>query len=60
MPQLDFHTFPAQIAWLAITFFVLYVLMSWVGLPRVGSILAARRQRGAGCGSDTGAASWAG
>ena len=45
MPQLDFATFPPQLFWLAITFIVLYVLMAWVGLPRVGGVIAARRNR---------------
>jgi F-type H+-transporting ATPase subunit b len=45
MPQLDVATFPSQIAWLAITFGVLYLLMHFVGLPRLGRILETRRQR---------------
>lgn len=45
MPQLDFATFPAQLVWLAICFVALYALMKRVGLPRVGAILAQRRDR---------------
>lgn len=45
MPQLDLATFPPQLIWLGITFILLYVLMAWVGLPRVGRIINARRDR---------------
>jgi len=45
MPQLDAATFPSQIFWLAITFIALLIVMTWVGLPRVGAILAERRRR---------------
>ena len=45
MPQLDVSKFPAQLVWLAICFIALYVLMAWVGLPRVGRILRERRGR---------------
>jgi F-type H+-transporting ATPase subunit b len=45
MPQLDVATFPAQLIWLAITFVVLYVLMARVGLPRIGGVIARRRER---------------
>jgi len=45
MPQLDVETFPSQLFWLAVTFVVLYILMSWVGLPRLTAAIEARRQR---------------
>ena len=45
MPQLDLSTFPTQLFWLAVTFFVLYVLMSKIALPRIGDILEERQKR---------------
>jgi F-type H+-transporting ATPase subunit b len=45
MPQLNFETFPSQLFWLAVTFIVLYILMSWIGLPRVTAAIDARRNR---------------
>ncbi len=45
MPQLDVTTFVPQLFWLAVTFFVLYLLMRLVALPRVGAAIAARRSR---------------
>ena len=45
MPQLDVETFPSQLFWLAVTFVVLYILMSWIGLPRLTAAIEARRQR---------------
>src|SRR5262245_12858268 len=44
-PPFDSHTFPSQLLWLAISFIALYLLMSRLALPRVGSILEARRRR---------------
>jgi F-type H+-transporting ATPase subunit b len=41
-PPFDVRTFVGQLFWLAITFGVLYWLMSKVALPRVGAILADR------------------
>lgn len=43
MPQLDISTFPNQIFWLMITLVVLYLILSRVVLPRVGSVLAERQ-----------------
>ena len=48
MPQLDYHTFLPQIVWLAITFVILYILMSRVALPKVHEAIEGRRQRIAG------------
>lgn len=45
MPQLDISTFLPQLFWLAVTFFVLYVLMKSIALPQVGAALAARRRQ---------------
>ena len=42
MPQLEFSTFPNQIFWLVVTMVVLYMILSRVALPRIGSILAER------------------
>lgn len=43
MPQLDFTTFPNQIFWLVITLCVIYLVLSRVALPRIGSVLAERK-----------------
>ncbi|WP_417309806.1 ATP F0F1 synthase subunit B [Devosia sp.] len=44
-PPFDPTYFSGQLIWLAITFAALYVLMSRVALPRIGSILDTRRTR---------------
>src|SRR6266550_5144524 len=43
-PPFNAHTFASQLLWLALIFLALYLLMSRVALPRVGSILEARRR----------------
>jgi F-type H+-transporting ATPase subunit b len=45
MPQLDFSTYVPQLFWLAVSFFVLFLLMKGLALPRVGAALDARRSR---------------
>ncbi len=43
MPQLDFSTFPNQIFWLLVTLAVIYLVLSRIALPRIGSVLAERQ-----------------
>jgi F-type H+-transporting ATPase subunit b len=45
LPQLDSSTWPSQLFWLAVTFGLLYWLMSSVFLPRIGAALEERRDR---------------
>jgi F-type H+-transporting ATPase subunit b len=44
-PPFDPASFGGQLLWLAITFGALYLLMSRVALPQIGSILETRRAR---------------
>ena len=41
-PPFESEHFPSQLVWLAISFVLLYVLMSKIALPRIGGIMAAR------------------
>ena len=43
MPQLDYHTFVPQLVWLAILFVALYLLMTFVALPKVKGAIDGRR-----------------
>jgi F-type H+-transporting ATPase subunit b len=44
-PPFESQHFPSQLLWLALTFLLLYVLMSRIALPRIGSIFAERNKR---------------
>jgi F-type H+-transporting ATPase subunit b len=44
-PPFEKETFASQLVWLAITFIILYVMVAKLALPRVGSILDARKGR---------------
>jgi F-type H+-transporting ATPase subunit b len=45
MPQLDFSTFSTQIFWLAVSFAILYFLMSRLALPRISESVERRHKR---------------
>mgnify|MGYP001197281651 CR=1 FL=1 len=45
MPQFDPQYFASQFFWLALTFGLLYFLMSRVALPRIGEVIEERRDR---------------
>jgi F-type H+-transporting ATPase subunit b len=44
-PPFQTETFASQLFWLAVTFVVLYLLISRLALPRLGGIIEARRSR---------------
>lgn len=44
-PPLDTSTFASQFFWLAITFALLYYILSRVALPRIGEVIEERRDR---------------
>lgn len=43
MPQLDFSSWPNQIFWLLVALVAIYLLLTRVALPRIGSVLSERR-----------------
>jgi F-type H+-transporting ATPase subunit b len=43
MPQLDFSTFPNQIFWLVVTLVAIYLVVTKLAIPRIGSVLAERQ-----------------
>jgi F-type H+-transporting ATPase subunit b len=43
MPQLDVATWPSQLFWLAVTFIVLYIVISRVAIPRTGGTIEKRK-----------------
>jgi F-type H+-transporting ATPase subunit b len=44
-PPFESQHYPSQLFWLALTFILLYLLMSRIALPRIGGILADRSKR---------------
>lgn len=45
LPQLNPENFSPQLIWLAISFGILYVALSWYILPRIGQVIDERRNR---------------
>ena len=45
LPQLNPADFAPQLAWLVVTFVILYLILSRVTLPRIGEVLEERRDR---------------
>ena len=43
-PQLDTSTYPSQLFWLAIVFTLMFLSMSKIALPRVGSVIETRQK----------------
>ena len=42
LPQFDPHWWPGQIVWFSMIFLVVFVLMRWVFVPRIGGAIEAR------------------
>lgn len=45
MPQLDLASYPSQLFWLAVTFFLLYAMIARYVLPSIGRVLRTRQDR---------------
>jgi F-type H+-transporting ATPase subunit b len=45
MPQLDTNAWPPQLFWLAVTFLVLYFIISKVVIPRTGGVIEGRKNQ---------------
>ena len=45
LPQMDTTTFPSQVFWLAVTFGLLFVVLSRMTLPMIAGSIGARRNR---------------
>ena len=45
MPQLDVNAWPPQLFWLAVTFLVLYFIISKIVIPRTGGVIAGRQNQ---------------
>jgi F-type H+-transporting ATPase subunit b len=48
LPQFDLAQWPGQMVWMLAIFFVLFLLFSWVFVPKVGGTIADREDRIAG------------
>lgn len=42
MPQLDATTFPSQLFWLGVCFLVLYLILSYIAIPKITGVLENR------------------
>jgi F-type H+-transporting ATPase subunit b len=45
MPQLDVNAWPPQLFWLAVTFLILYFIVSKAVIPRTGGVIASRQNQ---------------
>ncbi len=44
MPQLDTTTFPSQLFWLGICFLALYLILSFIAVPKITHVIEAREE----------------
>ena len=44
MPQLDTSTFPSQLFWLGVCFLALYIILSYIAVPKITYVLENREQ----------------